>query len=85
MFSILPIYLILILLTLKIIFHILIQESFPFVLVGIAIDEISWKEIVLSTSTHFLKPLFLCIRETGNGTNDARNPCKVALSNYEYF
>jgi len=31
------------------------------------------------------EPLFLCIQETGNGTNNARNPCKVILLNYKYF
>ena len=31
------------------------------------------------------KPLFLCFQETGNGTNDARYPCKVTLPNYKYF
>jgi len=31
------------------------------------------------------KPLFICFQETGNGTNEARNPCKVTLSNYIYF
>jgi len=31
------------------------------------------------------KPLFLCFQETGNGTNEARNPCKVTLPNYKYF
>jgi len=31
------------------------------------------------------KPLFLCFQETGNSTNEARNPCKVILPNYKYF
>jgi hypothetical protein len=31
------------------------------------------------------KPLFLCFQETGNGTNEARNPCKVTLPNNKYF
>jgi len=31
------------------------------------------------------KPLFLCFQETGNGINEARNPCKVTLPNNKYF
>jgi len=37
-------------------------------------DGILGKEIVLSTSIQFLKPLFQCFQEKGNGSNDARNP-----------
>ena len=36
-------------------------------------------------SNTIFKPLFLYIQETGNGTIDARNPCKVTLPNYKYF
>ena len=66
----------------QIMFHILEQESFLF---GIAMDGILGKEIVLSTSSQFFKPLFLCFQETDNGTNDARNPCNVTLPNHKYF
>jgi len=31
------------------------------------------------------KPLFICFQETGNGTNEARNLCKVTFPNYKYF
>ena len=42
--------------------------------------------MVLSTSTPFLKKsLFLCFQEAGNGTNDARNPCKVHTSQLQIF
>jgi len=61
--SMLPIFLILIL---KIQYNILIQESFLFVLVGIPMDEILWKEIVLSTSTQFLNHYFYVFRKQVN-------------------
>jgi len=32
-----------------------------------------------------LKPLFLCFQETGNGTNDTRNPYKITPPNYKYL
>jgi len=31
------------------------------------------------------KLLFMCFQETGNGTNETRNPCKLTLPNYKYF
>ena len=82
--SMLPIFLILIL---KFQFHILTLESFLFCL---SWNTNSWDFVkrnsnILSTSTPFLKPLFLCFQETDNDINDARYPCKVTLSNYKYF
>jgi len=31
------------------------------------------------------KPFFICFQETGNDSNEARNPCNVTLPNYKYF
>jgi hypothetical protein len=47
----------------KVIFHILIQESSFFVLVGIPMAEILWEEIVLSTSIGFLNHYSYAFRE----------------------
>jgi len=39
----------------------------------------------LSTSTQFFNHYTYVFKETGNSTNDARNPCKVTLPNYKYI
>ena len=77
--SMFPIYLILILLILKVIFHVLTQKSFL---------TNRWNFMKRDSIEYFnmiFKSLFLCFQEVGNGTNDARIPCKVTLPKYKYF
>jgi len=52
---------------------------------GIPTDGIFVKRDSIEYFNTIFKPLFICFQETGNGTNDARNSCKVTLPIYKYF